>query len=161
MRPVTLTLVLGVVLGLADPSRSIDLTGTWQEVTNSTCKGLNASGGKIALKQHDVGFADLPLSQSGSTLTSYQDGYLFSFAGYVYGQTGGDTGQGILEKCGGDATVLLTYRILKAKTFPTNSKGVSGKMTTLYVYGHPSSSYSCNVTWERISTDDPGGASCD
>lgn len=160
MRRVALTLA-ALALGLADPSASIDLTGTWREVTNSTCKGLDASGGKIALKQRDVGFADLPLSQSGTTLTAYQDGYLFSFAGYVYGQTGGDTGQGILEKCGGDINVLLTYRILKAKTFPANSKGVSGKLTALYVYGHPGSGYSCNVTFERVSTEDPGAASCD
>jgi hypothetical protein len=158
MRRIVLAPLL--VLGLAAPAPAIDLTGTWQEASSSVCKGLDAAGGKIALKNKDIVFADLPISQSGSTLTAYQDGYLFAFEGYVYGETGGDAGQAILEKCSGDANVLITYRVLKAKTWPVNSKGVSGKMTTLYVYGHPGSSYSCNINWERISEADPGALSC-
>jgi hypothetical protein len=146
------------VLGLATQAAALDLTGTWEFVKHGTCKGLMADGQRVLVKPKGSTYQDLPLSQSGDALRSYDANFLFVFGGRVYGQPGGDEGQGILQKCAGDPSVHVTYRILKAETFPETSKGVSGKMTTLYVLGNASQTYDCKIQWQRVSTADPGAA---
>ena len=51
------------------------------------------------------------------------------------------------------------FRILKAQTFEPK-KGVSGKMTTLYIFASDNETYSCTVTWHRVSMTDPESVPC-
>ena len=155
-----LPVALALALGLAGPAHAVDLTGTWEEARHSTCKGLNDSGQKVALKNTDTSFGDLPLTQSGTNLFGFQSGVVFSFEGRVYGPLVDDEGQGVFAKCGGTPGVFEAYRILSAKTFPPDKNGVTGKMRTLYLYGGPSSTYSCTIDWVRTSTVDPGATGC-
>ena len=157
MSPLRLGIPLALAAALAAPSAAIDLTGTWEQTGSASCHGMNAAGDKVSSKQT---LADMPISQSGDDLLMFIQGYLFAFEGRAYGEVGGDTGQGLLEKCSNTPSIHIVYRITKAKTFAPNSKGVSGKMTTLYVYGSDVSTYSCTINWQRTSTTDPGGTPC-
>ena len=154
--PFLLALCLSAV-SLPAPAGALDLTGTWEQTASVTCHGMDSAGGKVKSTQH---LADMPISQTGDDLLMWIPGYLMAFEGRVYAEPGGDTGQALLEKCNNDPSIRIVYRIAKVKTFPPNSKGVSGKMTTLYVYGSDLSTYTCTVNWQRTSTVDPGGTPC-
>jgi hypothetical protein len=148
---------------LAAPAGAIDLTGSWQQTKHSTCVGLDAAGEKVAIKNNDRVFPHLRITQSGVDLYFEIESYFWRFEGLVYGEPGGTTGQGILQRCRADTPMgdpSITYRISKAQTFPVSSKGVSGKLTALYVYGGVDSTYSCTITFERFSLVDPGSAPC-
>jgi hypothetical protein len=146
---------------LAEPARAIDLTGTWEQVKHTTCQGLTAAGDKIARKNKEFGFGDLPITQSGIQLNLQIPGVLWRFEGRVYEEAGGTKGQGFLQKCpGGIPDARVVHRITKAETFEPNAKGVSGKMTTLLSYGSDLETYSCTITWQRVSTVDPESEPC-
>jgi hypothetical protein len=153
--------LLAALAAYAAPAAAIDLTGTWEDVKHTTCVGLNAAGEKVAIGNREYSFDNLPITQAGDVLYLNLVAYLWSFEGRVYQETGGTKGQGVLQKCpGGLLDALVTHRIVKAQTFEPNSKGVSGKMTTLYVYASDLETYSCTVTWQRISTVDPESEPC-
>lgn len=160
MRRLLPALAFGLALGLAGPALAIDLTGTWEDVKHSTCKGLNDDGSKVAIKNSSSSFADLPLSQVGTALYGFQSGLVFSYEGRMYGPVDDDEAQGVFAKCGGTPGVFIAYRILKAETFPPDKKGLTGKLKTIYLFGGPTSTYSCTVDWVRISTVDPGATGC-
>jgi hypothetical protein len=143
---------------LPAPAEAIDLTGTWRQTKHSTCTGLTADGEKVAIKNGDMLFGNLVLTQNGNELYYEIPAYFWYFEGFVHGEPGGDTGQGILARCRMDTPMgdpAVTHRITKVKTFPPNKQNVSGKMTTLYVYGGPDQTYSCTINWERTSVVDP------
>ena len=143
---------------LSAPAEAIDLTGTWRQTKHSTCTGLTADGEKVAIKDRDLRFGDLILTQSGNEIYYEIPAYFWYFQGFVHGEPGGDTGQGILSRCRMNTPTgdpAITHRITKAQTFPPNRDNVSGKMTTLYVYGAPDQTYSCTISWERTSLVDP------
>ena len=146
----------------AAPAAAIDLTGTWENVKHSTCAGLTATGEKVALKNRAFLFPDLPITQVGIDLHMRIPGYLWRFEGRVYDEAGETTkGQGYLQKCpGGIPDAFATHRVTKADTFPENSKGVSGRMTTVYTYGSDVETYSCTITWQRVSLVDPESEPC-
>ena len=149
---------LVALAALTAPAEAIDLTGTWQQVKHSTCIGLTDAGEKVAIKNQDFRFGELLLTQNGNELYFEIPPYFWYFEGFVHGEPGGDTGQGILSRCRGSSPTgdpAITHRITKAQTFPPNRKNVTGKMTTLYVYGAPERTYSCTITWERVATVDP------
>ena len=154
---------LGALALLAAPAGAIDLTGYWQQTKHSTCVGLTAAGEKVAIKNKDMLFSELRITQSGVGLYFEIEPYFWRHEGLVYGEPGGTTGQGILQRCRADTPMgdpSITYRISKAQTFPVSSQGVSGKMTTLYVYGGVDRTYSCTINWERVSLVDPESAPC-
>ena len=156
-----LPVVFAALAASAAPAAAIDLTGIWQDVKHTTCLGLNAAGEKVALGSRAFSFYDLPITQTGDTLNVNIPAYFWYFDGRVYQETNGTKGQGVLQKCpGGIPDPLVTLRILKAQTFEPNSKGVSGKMTTLYVFASDDETYSCTITWQRVSMTDPGSGPC-
>ena len=73
--------------------------------------------------------------------------------GYVFSDAKHDVGRGIIQRC--PDTILYTFQIVSAKTFPESSKGVSGKMTTFTIEGLVGATFTCKVFWERTSTADP------
>jgi hypothetical protein len=159
--PATATVAVLSVLAAA-PADAIDLTGTWENVKHTTCAGLTATGEKVALKNRAFVFPDLPITQSGIDLHMNIPGYLWRFEGRVYEEAGETTrGQGYLQKCpGGIPNAFATHRVTKAETFPETSKGVSGKMTTVFTYGSDTETYSCTISWQRVSLVDPESEPC-
>jgi hypothetical protein len=156
-----LPVFLVALAAYAAPAAAIDLTGTWQDTKHSACTGLNAAGEKVALGSRSFSFYDLPITQTGDNLSLNVGAYIWFFDGRVYQETGGTKGQGVLQKCpGGVPNALVTFRILKAQTSEPNAKGVSGKMTTLYIYASDLETYSCTVTWQRVSMVDPESVPC-
>jgi hypothetical protein len=155
-----LPVLLAALAVYAAPAAAIDLTGVWEDAKHTTCVGLNSAGEKVALSNREFSFYDLPITQAGDDLSVYLAGYLWGFDGRVYSEAGGTKGQGVLQKCpGGMPDALVTLRIVKAQTFEPK-KGISGKMTTLYIFASDSETYSCTITWQRISTVDPGSVPC-
>ncbi len=154
--------LLALVSLAASGASAIDLTGTWTPKKDAKCKGLTQTGEKFSAK---TAFATLEVTQGAEALAARFEGY--DFDGTAYGDNKKDQGQGLLVKCTDAASspeARLALQITKARAFPPNQKGVSGKMTTVVVRGDLLAGTvgveSCKVNWERTSTTDPAAAGC-
>jgi hypothetical protein len=151
-----------LALTLATPAAAgaIDLTGTWQRAKPSRCKGLQQNGDKLSVQTF---FVSMHISQVAEDISAEQG--VFSYDGAVYGDSRKDRGQGTLVKCSGTfPEVRAAFQILSAKTFPPNSSGLTGRMTTLFhradtAAGSVGAQY-CKVVWERTDPANPAVAGC-